>query len=95
MSTDDSARVDIGHPVITVAAKAALEAAGISPVLLLARHVRGDWGDLEPEDRLQNELGLLLGKRLLSSYVLPGQEKVWIITEADRSVTTVMLPSDY
>jgi hypothetical protein len=74
---------------------AALEAAQIPEVLLLARHVHGDWGELSEEDRLQNELAVLLGLRLLSSYPLPTGGKVWVITEADRSATTILLPDDY
>lgn len=88
-------RLSIGLPVITPAAHAALNVAGIPGVLLLARHLHGDWGDLPKEDQLQNELALLLGMRVLSSYALPGGGKIWIITEADRSVTTILLPEDY
>ncbi len=88
-------RFRTGRPVMTAAAQSILERAGISPTSLLARHISGDWGELGTVDWLQNELALLLGKRLLSSYTIPGYEKVGIITEADRSVTTVMLPSDY
>ena len=93
--TKDGPRFPIGKPVITPAAQAALEAAGMPGVLLLARHLHGDWGDLSKEDQLQNEVALLLGMRLLSSYALPDGRKVWIITEADRSVTTILLPDDY
>jgi hypothetical protein len=85
----------MGRPVITPAAKAALDAIDISGVLLLARYLHGDWGDLCAEDLAANELALLTGQRLLSSYDLPNGGTVWIITEADRSVTTVLLPSDY
>jgi hypothetical protein len=89
-------RFPIGCPVITPAAQSALEAAGIEDVLLLARHIQGDWGDLSVEDLAANELALLTGKRLLSSYDLPdGRCKIWIITEADRSVTTILLPEEY
>ncbi|NYH22876.1 hypothetical protein [Paraburkholderia bryophila] len=88
-------RFPLGRPTITPGAQAALDAAGISGVVLLARHVHGDWGDLPIEDRTANELALLTGKRLLSSYDLPGDGKVWIITEADCSVTTILLPDDY
>ena len=93
--TKDGPRFPIGKPVITLAAQATLEAAGMPGILLLARHLHGDWGDLSKEDQLQNELALLLGMRLLSSYALPDGGKVWIITEADRSVTTILLPDDY
>jgi hypothetical protein len=88
-------RFPMGRPVITPAAQAVVDEVGISGVLLLARHIHGDWGDLSVEDQAANELALLTGKRLLSSYDLPGGGKVWIITEADRSVTTILLPEDY
>jgi len=90
-----AARFPIGKPVITPAAQAALDAADISAVLLLARHVNGDWGDLSVEDLAANELAVLTGKRLLSSYTMPGGGKVWIVTEADRSTTTILLPDEY
>ncbi|WP_144158085.1 hypothetical protein [Paraburkholderia sp. BCC1885] len=77
-------------------AQAALDAAGVEGVLLLARHIHGDWGDLPVEDLAANELALLTGKRLLSSYDLPDRRsKIWIITEADRSVTTILLAEEY
>lgn len=88
-------RFPMGQPVVTPAAQAALDAIGMSGVLFLARHLHGDWGDLSAEDQAANELALLTGQRLLSSYDLPGGGVVWIITEADRSVTTILLPSDY
>ncbi|MEK6289847.1 MAG: hypothetical protein V4793_00430 [Paraburkholderia tropica] len=96
MSYANGPRFPMGRPVITPGAQATLEAAGIEGVLLLARHIHGDWGDLSVEDIAANDLALLIGKRLLSSYPLPdGQGKVWIITEADRSATTILLPEEY
>lgn len=96
MSYTNSPRFPMGRPVITPAAQAALDAAGIEGVLLLARHIHGDWGDLSAEDLASNELALLTGTRLLSSYSLPeGRGKVWVITEADRSATTILLPEEY
>ena len=65
------------------------------PVELLLRHVTGDWGDLEDEDKKENELSVREGFRILSSYNLETGAKVWIITEWDRSVTTVLLPEEY
>ncbi len=62
----------------------------------LKRHVRGDWGDLSQEDKDENELALKEGDlRLLSAYEKEGQPKIWIITEADRSVTTILFPDEY
>ncbi len=61
----------------------------------LARHHIGDWGDLDAEDKASNEAGLLHGERLLSAYHDSKGVKFWIITERDRSVTTVLLPEDY
>jgi len=61
----------------------------------LSRHARGDWGDLDEEDKKENELSLKEGFRLLSAYERAGLPKIWIITEADRSVTTVLFPDEY
>ena len=61
----------------------------------LARHGAGDWGEVCPEDRQENELSLREGFRLLSVYCSAADEKFWIITEADRSSTTVLMPEDY
>lgn len=61
----------------------------------LVRHLRGDWGDVDEHDRKENELSLQRGFRLLSVYHAANGTKFWIITEADRSATTILLPSDY
>ncbi|MFM0042154.1 hypothetical protein [Paraburkholderia sediminicola] len=87
-------RFPMGRPAITPAAEVALNAVGIHPVRLLARHIHGNWGDLSVEDLAANELAMLSGKRLLSSYQVMGT-KIWIITEADRSATTLLLPHEY
>ncbi len=89
-------RFELGRLVATPGALAALDKAGVSPVELVARHWSGDWGDLDSEDKAANNRALVDGERLLSSYDLPGTgEKVWVITEWDRSATTLLLPSDY
>lgn len=81
-----------------------MAATTISPLTLLARHLRGDWGDVDVHDAAQNEIALLNGLRLLSSYSLQRTNSegvkgvtdvVWVITEADRSVTTLLLPDEY
>jgi len=84
-----------GQVVATPAALDALSAAGTSPLPYLARHAREDWGSLDSEDVQANNDALVNGDRLLSAYILPSGEKIWIITEADRSSTCVLLPSDY
>jgi len=86
--------MDFGRTIATPGALAALESAGVSAVSLLDRHTRGDWGDVCPEDAALNNDALVDGSRILSSYEY-GTEKFWVITEADRSVTTVLLPSEY
>lgn len=79
-----------------VATPKALVAVSSSEILAgLARHAQGDWGDLDGEDQKTNELALKSGGRLLSSYRSSRNIVFWIITEWDRSVTTVLLPEDY
>jgi hypothetical protein len=85
----------LGQIVATPGALTALEKAGQTPQEFIARHVCGDWGELDEHDRKENELGLKRGFRLLSSYRTDANQKIWVITEADRSVTTVLLPEDY
>jgi hypothetical protein len=87
------AKFPLGHVVITAIAKATLNPADIQPAL--ARHHSGDWGDLDEHDRRANEASLTEGLRLLSSYTDRQGVKFWIITEADRSTTTILLPEDY
>ena len=71
-----------------------LRDAGEDPFGYLARHALGDWGEVPPEDARENERSLKHGWRVLSSYAV-GEGKVWIITEADRSYTTILLPDEY
>jgi hypothetical protein len=84
-----------GQIVATPGALTALEKSGQTPLEFLARHVRGEWGELDEEDRRENQLSLKRGFRLLSSYRTNAGDKVWVITEADRSVTTLLLPDEY
>ncbi|WP_124083886.1 hypothetical protein [Burkholderia gladioli] len=88
-------RFKLGRIFATPAALEAIADAHASIIDLLIRHIRGDWGDLSESDRQQNELSIDAGLRLLSSYVLPGGQTVWVITEWDRSSTTFLLPGDY
>ena len=68
---------------------------GIDLLRYLRRHAAGDWGDLDVEDRAANERALKDGTRVFSAYHLPSGGRLWIITEADRSVTTFLLPEEY
>jgi hypothetical protein len=88
-------RFRLGRLVATPGSLAALRHAKSHPIALLVRHLRGDWGELDDEDRAQNELSLITGMRLLSSYTLETGTRVWVITEADRSATTILLPDEY
>jgi hypothetical protein len=88
--------IPLGQIVATPGALAALGKVGQTPLEFLARHVRGDWGELGEEDRKENQVSLERGFRLVSSYrTCSGDTKVWAITEADRSVTTLLLPEEY
>jgi hypothetical protein len=80
--------------VATPGALEVLAEAGEDPHVLLARHASGDWGELSEYDRRENERSLKHGWRILSSYPVGGKT-VWIITEADRSVTTILLSEEY
>jgi hypothetical protein len=84
-----------GQIVATPGALTLLEHANKSPLEFLSRHLRGDWGELCQDDKTENELSLKHGFRLMSSYQVTDAEKLWIITEADRSVTTLLLPAEY
>ena len=84
-----------GQFVATPGALSLLEQANRSPLEFVSRHLRGDWGDLCQDDKTENELSLKHGFRLLSSYQVTETEKLWIITEADRSVTTLLVPAEY
>jgi len=86
---------DLGRLVATAGALATLEKTGQNVVEFLARHVTGDWGELPVEDRAENCLSLQHGFRLLSSYRTAAGDKLWVITEADRSATTLLLPDEY
>jgi hypothetical protein len=85
----------LGQIVATPGALAALERAKQTAACFLARHATGDWGGLDPADIAENEYSMAHGFRLLSSYQTGAGEKLWIITEADRSVTTLLLPDEY
>jgi hypothetical protein len=84
-----------GRIVTTPGALEAFRASEESPLDFLMRHLTGDWGDLSAVDKLENKLSVEMGFRILSAYTLKTGVKVWLITEADRSVTTFLLPEEY
>jgi len=93
-------KFSLGRIVATPGAIHALLAAGQSADEFLARHVTGDWGDLDAEDRALNDTALIDGSRLLSAYMTRKGERIWVITEAVDSVglrygTTLLLPEEY
>ncbi len=89
----------LGRVLITPGAADVLTEAAVAPHALLERHVAGDWGEeIDQHDTAVNEAALKTGARLLSAYRVSGKaapEKVWLITEADRSATTILLPDEY
>ena len=90
---EPAAKFSFGQIVATPNALASVPSDEI--LLALSRHVRGDWGTMDAEDVNANECALRFGGRLFSSYDSSQNVKFWIITEADRSATTVLLPEDY
>lgn len=88
-------RLRLGQLLVTPAALAALQAANVSAYVLLNRHAKRDWGNVSRSDWKQNDLAADAGLRVLSSYTLSNEQSIWIITEADRSITTVLLPDEY
>lgn len=100
MTTHDTsnpprARFSLGQVVATPGAIGALEQAGLDAPTLLARHQSGDWGDVGTEDHAENELALGRHLRIFSVYRLSAQVTIWIVTEADRSATTLLMPDEY
>ena len=89
---DTKSNFSLGQVVATPGALAAFESSGETPQLFLRRHASGDWGDVSAED---HQASLAGGERLLSSYRTALGTKIWIITEADRSATTLLLPDEY
>ncbi len=85
----------LGQTLATPGAMVVMQGLGISPVSLLGRHQCGDWGNLDQEDKQSNDAALKNGSRIFSAYQIAEAVKFWIITEADRSATTILLPEEY
>ena len=86
---------ELGQVVATPGALRALQEAEQSPTAFLDRHVTGDWGELGDADKQANERALREDLRILSAYTTSAGVKLWVITEADRSATTLLLPNEY
>jgi hypothetical protein len=95
VANNNHPKFPLGQTVATPGALRALQEAGQSPAEFLARHVQADWGEVCPGDKRLNDEALVQGERLLSAYRTRKGEKLWIITEADRSSTCVLLPEEY
>lgn len=93
--TEQQPHFALGQVVSTPGALSALLIANQTPFEFLARHVAGDWGELDPHDVQENEAALERGGRLLSRYQTTQGVVIWIITEWDRSATTLLLPAEY
>jgi hypothetical protein len=88
-------KFSLGYVVATPGALAAFTQAQDNIRTYLSRYASGDWGEVSGEDAAENELSLLAGFRILSAYRIKDGARIWIITEADRSATTVLLPEEY
>jgi hypothetical protein len=84
-----------GQIVATPGALEEFRASGEDPLTYLVRHLNGDWGDLSADDVRENELSLREGFRILSAYTLKNSKRIYVITEADRSSTCILLCSEY
>jgi hypothetical protein len=90
-----SGRFPLGRVLATPGVLLALEKAGQQPQEFLDRHAKGDWGEVDSHDARENEISLLRRFRLLSNYTTVAGDRLWLITAADRSATTLLLPEEY
>ena len=95
MSKTGKVRFFPGQVVATPGALEVIHASGEPAYDFLMRHLTGDWGELSDTDKAENELSVREGFRILSAYTLKTGVRFWIITEADRSATTFLLPEEY
>ena len=88
-------RFPLGQVVATPGALSALQKAEQLPAEFLDRHVNGDWGEVTDADKQENELSVQQGFRILSAYTTSAGDRIWVLTEADRSATLILLPEEY
>ncbi len=89
------ARFPLGRTVATPGALDALSSNNQTPLEFFVRPVRGDWGDTDADDQERNEEAIKDGSRIFSVYNLRDSTRIYVITEADRSATTILLPEEY
>lgn len=94
-SLPDIPRFHLGRVLMTRGVNALVQSGRFDPATLLRKHVCGDWGDLCDDDKAINDRSVNNGGRLMSSYRVEDGLTIWIVTEAGRSVTTLLLPSEY
>jgi hypothetical protein len=87
---DAPPRFTLGQLLATPGALRALADAGQSPLEFIRRHQAGDWGEVDDEDKQENDFSVIRGFRILSAYRTSGDVRIWVITEADRSATTIL-----
>jgi hypothetical protein len=92
--TTYTALFNLGRTLATPAARDELSELNYSPLKLLRKHMSGDWSEMAEEDQESNREAVTEGSRIFSAYTIQGT-KFWVITEADRSSTTILLPSEY
>jgi hypothetical protein len=85
----------LGRLLATPGALEALSEAGEDAMTFIRRHQEGEWGELSREDAAANTLALVTGERILSAYRTAANVRLWVLTEADRSATTILLPEEY
>ncbi len=95
MSNHKQPLFSLGQTVATQDALDALTESGQTPEQFLRRHQMGDWGEMVEADKEQNDLAVQEGLRIFSAYKLATGVEIWVITEKNRSVTTILLPDDY
>jgi hypothetical protein len=96
MGTRERQRFQLGRIVATPGALEAMARRGIDAGELLTRHAAGDWGDLDEQDKRENEFSVTRRLRILSAYgTQDDPDRIWLITEADRSATTILKPDEY
>jgi hypothetical protein len=95
MDTRPGAKFPLGRLAATPGALQAIQESGQTADFFLGRHLAGDWGEVDAEDWRLNDEAVQDGSRILSAYRTLKGEALWVITEADRSVTTLLVPEDY